>query len=91
MTESLQKLRQMVLALEAELAQLPQDTPEAQEILKRLASDVDTALAKQSSHEFAGHSLLDRLKESAQELESAHPNAAQMFNQIVDTLGHMGI
>jgi hypothetical protein len=91
MTESLEKLRRMVTELEAELAQVSPESQEARDLLSRLAADVEMALQDRSTDALSSESFMDRLKESAQDFESSHPTAASLFNQIVDTLGHMGI
>ena len=91
MTESLEKLRQLVADLEDQLDQVSGDNPEAQELLQRLSKDVDQALHEQAPQDFAGETFMDHVKTSAQEFETSHPKIAAMFNQIVDILNQMGI
>ncbi|MFO0911986.1 MAG: DUF4404 family protein [Pirellulales bacterium] len=90
MSQSLEKLQQLVSELETELSGVEATAPETRELLRRLAMDVERALA-QPSESLSGGSWLDRLKESARDMESSHPQLAGMLNQVIDALAHIGI
>lgn len=85
-----EKLRTSLAELRAELERLEAEEAQVRERLDALISGVETRLDKPG--DTALHqSLVDDLRQSIAEFEVSHPRATGILNNIMVTLGNMGI
>lgn len=85
-----QKLRQSLDELRSELERLEAEEAKIRERLDSLISSVETRLEK--PEDTAHHqSLVQDVRESISEFEVSHPRTTEILNQIMVTLGNMGI
>ncbi len=85
-----EQLRQSLNDLRSELERLKSEEAQIRERLDALISGVETGLEKP---EDTAHlqSLVQDLRQSISEFEVSHPRATGILNQIMVTLGNMGI
>ena len=85
-----EKLRESLEELRSELDRLEAEEAQIRERLDALISGVETRL---DQPEDAAHhqSLLQDLRQSISQFEVSHPRATAILNQIMVTLGNMGI
>ncbi|GMQ96077.1 MAG: hypothetical protein BMS9Abin14_576 [Gammaproteobacteria bacterium] len=85
-----EKLRRSLEDLRSELARLEDQEAQVRERLSALISGVETRLEKP---EDAAHhqSLVQDLRQSISEFEVSNPGATAILNEIMVTLGNMGI
>ena len=84
------KLRESLKELRSELDRLEAEEARVRERLDSLIGGVETQLAKPDD---ATHhqSLVEDLRQSISEFEVSHPRATAILNEIMVTLGNMGI
>ena len=84
------KLRQSLDELRSELQRLEAEEAQVRERLDALISGVETRLDKpdDSAHH---QSLVQDLRRSISQFEVSHPRTTAILNQIMVTLGNMGI
>lgn len=85
-----EKLRESLEELRSELDRLESEEAQIRERLDALISGVETRL---DMPEDAAHhqSLLQDLRQSISQFEVSHPRTTAILNQIMVTLGNMGI
>ena len=85
-----EKLRQSLEELRSELKRLETEEAQVRERLDALIAGVETRLDKP---EDASHhqSLVQEVRQSISEFEVSHPRATAILNEIMVTLGNMGI
>jgi seryl-tRNA synthetase len=85
-----EQLRQSLNELRSELERLKSEEAQIRERLDALISSVETGLEKP---EDTAHlqSLVQDLRQSISQFEVSHPRATGILNQIMVTLGNMGI
>ncbi len=85
-----EKLRQSLQDLRSELERLEAEEAQIRERLDALVSGVEARLEKP---EDAAHhqSLSQDLRQSISQLEVSHPRTTAILNEIMVTLGNMGI
>ena len=85
-----EQLRQSLNELRSELERLKSEETQIRERLDALISGVETGLEKP---EDTAHlqSLVQDLRQSISQFEVSHPRATGILNQIMVTLGNMGI
>lgn len=84
------RLRQSLEELRAELERLEAEEAQVRERLDALISGVETRLEKPD--DTAHHqSLVQDVRQSISEFEVSHPRATAILNEIMVTLGNMGI
>ena len=85
-----EQLRQSLNDLRSELERLKSEEAQIRERLDALISGVETGLEKP---EDTAHlqSLVQDLRQSISQFEVSHPRATGILNQIMVTLGNMGI
>ena len=85
-----EKLRKSLEELRAELERLEAEEAQVRERLDALIAGVETQLEKpgDASHE---QSLVQDLRQSISQFEVSHPRATAILNEIMVTLGNMGI
>jgi predicted nuclease with TOPRIM domain len=85
-----EQLRQSLNELRSELERLEVEEAQVRERLDALISGVETRLEKP---EDTAHlqSLVQDLRQSISQFEVSHPRATGILNQIMVTLGNMGI
>ncbi len=79
--EQLERLRALVNEIGAE-------KPESLERLNRLVSDIEVRLEDRGG---GRHDLADAVKDAIRHFEVEHPRATAVLNDIMVTLGNMGI
>ncbi|NIM27515.1 MAG: DUF4404 family protein [Gammaproteobacteria bacterium] len=84
------KLRQSLQELRSELDRLEAEEAQIRERLDTLIAGVETRLDKP---EDAAHheSLIEDIRQSIAQFEVSHPRTTAILNQIMVTLGNMGI
>jgi hypothetical protein len=87
-----QEFRQELQRLHSQLQHLESvDDPERQ-LLQQLNSDIQALLEHREDYERHHYdSLGKRLRETIEQIEASHPNAAMLIGQIADALAKMGI
>jgi predicted nucleic acid-binding Zn-ribbon protein len=85
-----EKLRESLEDLRSELDRLEAEEAQIRERLDALISGVETRLDKPGD---AAHhqSLLQELRQAISQIEVSHPRTTEILNQIMVTLGNMGI
>jgi predicted nuclease with TOPRIM domain len=85
-----EKLRHSLDELRSEIERLEAEEAQIRERLDSLISGVEARLDKpdDSAHH---QSLVQDLRQSISEFEVSHPRATAILNQIMVTLGNMGI
>ena len=84
------KLRESLNELRSELERLKAEETQVRERLDALASGVETHLDKPDDS--AQHqSLVQEVRQSISQLEVSHPRATAILNEIMVTLGNIGI
>jgi len=85
-----EQLRQSLSELRSELERLESEEAQVRERLDALISGVETRLEKPT--DTAHHqSLVQDLRQSISQFEVSNPRATAILNQIMVTLGNMGI
>ena len=85
-----EKLRQSLEELRSELERLEAEEAQVRERLDALIAGVETRLEKpgDTSHH---QSLVQEVRQSISQFEVSHPRATAILNEIMVTLGNMGI
>lgn len=85
-----EKLRQALEELRSELERLETEEAQVRERLDALIAGVETRLEKpgDTSHH---QSLMQEVRQSISQFEVSHPRATAILNEIMVTLGNMGI
>ncbi len=81
-----QHLREQLQRLSAELNALPLDAEKSQEIAALIA-DIELQL----NEGIADDSLVDQVEAAISSFEAEHPRIAAILNNIVTTLGNIGV
>jgi hypothetical protein len=77
--------------LRSEIAALPAGDDEARQRLHVLIQDLEHALVDPGGSGDEKKSLGEQLKIAVLRLEAAHPRAAGVVNEVIESLGAMGI
>lgn len=85
-----EKLRRSLDELRSELERLEAEEAQVRERLNTLIANVETQLDSPGDAE-QSQSLVQDLRRSISEFEVSHPRATAILNQIMVTLGNMGI
>lgn len=85
-----EQLRQSLKELRSELERLEAEEAQIRERLDTLISGVETRLDKPEDVEHH-QSLVQDIRQSISQFEVSHPRATAILNQIMVTLGNMGI
>ena len=85
-----EKLRESLEGLRMELERLEAEEARVRERLDALIAGVETRLDAPGDSD-QHQSLIDDLRESISEFEVSHPRATAILNEIMVTLGNMGI
>jgi hypothetical protein len=83
-------LKSLVHQLQDEIAELDAGDEDARARLQALVDTLDARLAGKVSEE-EDADLIDSLRESVERFEVEHPQATGLINQIMVTLGNIGI
>lgn len=84
------QLRQSLNELRSELERLEAEEAQVRERLDALISGVETRLDEPDDSD-QHQSLVEDLRQSISQLEVSHPRATAILNEIMVTLGNMGI
>lgn len=85
-----EKLRESLQELRSELERLETEEAQVRERLDALIAGVETQLEKPG--DVTHHqSLVEDLRQSISQFEVSHPRATAILNEIMVTLGNMGI
>jgi hypothetical protein len=90
MPDRLEKIRETIRDLEAELASLDSIDQETRSVLETAVTEISEILQRPGSAA-SRDSLANRLQQVAQGLESSHPNLFGVVERTVNALGQMGI
>ncbi len=92
MPERLDKLRDTLTELEAELEKAGEIDAATRERLEHARSEIQAKLdADMPPEEWQTTSFMDSLLETEQEFAASHPTTAGVVRRIIDLLGQMGI
>ncbi|MCC7083858.1 MAG: DUF4404 family protein [Pirellulales bacterium] len=83
-----ERLRATLEELRRGLTEVEQLDPALRSQLVAALHDIQSALAAKGSPE---ESLMQRLRDAAQDFEESHPALAGNLGSLIDTLGRMGI
>lgn len=83
------ELRRLLAELEATIETMDSNSVAAREKLSQLSSAIETHLNAQEKPEI--ESLLDEIKSAITDVESEHPMATAILNNIAASLSAMGI
>lgn len=85
------ELRQDLQRLHAELKEISSlDQPEL-EMLRRLESDIEEALARGDNREPSYSGLGDQISKVMVQLEASHPRTTLLMRRVIDSLAYLGI
>lgn len=84
------KLQNDLERLRAELAALARHDPTARDKLDRLINDIEERI-RQPADETSHHGLVGGIRDAIRQFEAEHPRATAILNDIMVTLGNMGI
>jgi predicted nuclease with TOPRIM domain len=84
------KLRQSLNELRSELERLEAEEAQVRERLDALISGVETRLDEPEDSD-QHQTLVEDVRQSISQLEVSHPRATAILNEIMVTLGNMGI
>lgn len=86
-----EQLHEKLKQLHDELDQVELPNSNRQEILKKVASDIQDMLARQEEGVEHYGGLGDRLKEAVAQIEASHSEATLRMRQVIDQLAYLGI
>lgn len=89
--KNIERLRAAVDHLEVELGGVDSLDDETRALLETVGADIQSMLAKSNPPPAAHESLLERLSESVEVFEVAHPRLAAAVRQLMDGLSQLGI
>ncbi len=75
--------------LRSEIGQVANSNPEAYRNLNKLISELEHRISDSPEQDHEG--LVERVKNEVTRFEAAHPRATAILNDILVTLGNMGI
>jgi hypothetical protein len=84
-------LREHLERLHAELAHARTLAPSDRVLAERLAHDLQAILAERDPQPVRYQSLRDRLRESMERLEAAHPKLSAAMEQAIDQLAQLNL
>lgn len=90
MPERINKLRQTVAELEAELDELSELDDDTRAMLEEAVSEIQEALHQQPE-DIPHQTLSQRLRDATEGFEASHPTLFGIVNRTVDALAQMGI
>ena len=84
------ELHQLIGQLKSEIARLGPEDDEARARLRALVAEVEQRIDPAEADD-ADEDLMERLRETVERFEVEHPRATGILNNIMVTLGSMGI
>lgn len=84
------ELHELIGQLKSEIARLGPQDDEARARLRALVAEVEQRLDP-AEEDDAAEDLMERLRETVERFEVEHPRATGILNNIMVTLGSMGI
>ncbi len=91
MPERIAKLQATIEELQAELASLQTVDRETRAVLEEAVSEIEAALHKEEHEGLGESSLIQQLRDSAEQFEASHPTLFGIVSRTIDALGQMGI
>jgi hypothetical protein len=92
MPHRIDKLRQTLRELEAELDQIDTLDPQSRELLESAAADIHEALEQDDGEDaLEPQSFTDRLSAATQKFEDSHPTLSRVVGNVIDALAQLGI
>lgn len=91
MPERIEKLREIVKELEAELDSLDPLDAESRQVLEEALSELRTALGQKDTSSLHSESLLQRLRDAEEHFQVSHPNISGLVLRMIDGLAQLGI
>jgi hypothetical protein len=93
MAHRIEKLRETLRDLEAELQQVETLDPQSRELLATAAAEIHEALDKSQREDesLEPQSFTDRLTSATQKFEESHPTLSRVVGNVIDALAQLGI
>lgn len=91
MPDRVDKLKQLVKELEAELTAIDAADPASRAALTETLADLRTALGKLDSEPLAPDSLIARFRTAEESFQVSHPTVSGLVVRMIDALGQLGI
>jgi tRNA C32,U32 (ribose-2'-O)-methylase TrmJ len=91
MPDRLEKLKEIVKELEAEIESLEAIDPQAQQILEDTVGELRAALGRADTSALESQTLADRLEHAEAEFQVSHPTLSGIVLRIINALGQLGI
>ncbi|MEZ6106544.1 MAG: DUF4404 family protein [Pirellulaceae bacterium] len=91
MAERLERLKQLLTELEAELAKSPVLDAATQANLQKLRGEIDEAIAQAQPEALGESGLAKQLQSQMEAFEAAHPSLTNLISQVTNALGQLGI
>ena len=85
------KLQQLINDLHQELKAADSADEDSKNLLRRAAAEIDEAVGTGPVSEERHRSFREQLERSAVDFEADHPRVAAVVENIIDTLGKIGI
>ena len=85
------KLQQLINDLHQELKAADSADEASKDMLRRAAAEIDVAVGTGQVSEERHRSYREQLERSAVDFEADHPRVAAIIENIIDTLGKIGI
>lgn len=91
MPERIERLKARIEELEQELAALPEVDAQTRSLLEQAVHDIQAVIDQHPEQESRRRSVLQRLHEAAEQLETSHPTLFGVVTRVADALGQIGI
>ncbi len=91
MPDRLDKLKEIVHELEAELASLDQVEPQVQQVLEEAVTRLHDVLGSKEGAALEAQSLAEQLQRAEAEFEVSHPTLSGIVVRVIHALGQLGI
>jgi hypothetical protein len=85
------RLRQLVARLHEELNQTGELDAEARERLQQLGGDIERLISREEPPPEHRESAAEQVEEAAARFQAQHPRLAVVLEEIMDSLGKLGI
>lgn len=85
------KIKASLSELHQELEKVDSVDPAMLELLKKVDGEINTLLESQTPEEEETGDLMDRLEELGAKFAAEHPTTERFFQELISTLGRLGI
>lgn len=91
MPERIEKLKEIVQELEAELESLETVDAESRALLEEALKDLRTALGKTDTESLHAESMIERLRTTEEGFQVSHPTISGLVMRTINALAQLGI